>query len=428
MTTPILALRELAASQAQPELVVNEALRRLEALVQCSVIDRDLATPPGSPAEGARYIVAASPTGAWAGQAGKIASFSNGGWLFATPVEGWLAYAQDENALLFYSGSAWAALTTGGGGGGGTQQFYGVLTRTATAPGSPSNGDQHLVTVGSGAFSGQDDKIAVRAAGAWTFVSPTVMQLVWVNSESKLYRYSTLDGWLEVALGGGSSGGGGVNPASQWSVPADPDLISPFTSGFQSRLVGTGAAASVNIDGNNSGVVTLNPGSTSTGHAGIILSNAPATATYGLVASGAFQLDAYVLVSAGAPSSTQLPRARVGIFPLLDEPLPSEGAFFFTKWNAGQSAVCWSCSVGGSVTDTNTVATGGYQHLEITYNSSTFNFDFKVGGTTIASISAGGPPPSGCLAAQCARTGTTGTYEFRVDVLRAQNTLSFPRW
>jgi hypothetical protein len=32
--------------------------------VQLSVLDRDLAAPPGSPANGARYIVAASPTGA----------------------------------------------------------------------------------------------------------------------------------------------------------------------------------------------------------------------------------------------------------------------------------------------------------------------------------------------------------------------------
>ena len=34
------------------------------------LVDRDLATPPATPSDGARYIIAASPTGAWTGHAG----------------------------------------------------------------------------------------------------------------------------------------------------------------------------------------------------------------------------------------------------------------------------------------------------------------------------------------------------------------------
>ncbi len=40
----------------------NEAIRALDAIVQLAVLDRDLAAPPGSPGEGARYIVATGPT------------------------------------------------------------------------------------------------------------------------------------------------------------------------------------------------------------------------------------------------------------------------------------------------------------------------------------------------------------------------------
>ena len=60
----------LAAAQAQKHVTHNEALRRLDAVVQLAVLDATLAAPPASPDEGDRYIVAASATGAWAGQDG----------------------------------------------------------------------------------------------------------------------------------------------------------------------------------------------------------------------------------------------------------------------------------------------------------------------------------------------------------------------
>ena len=60
-TTPHLGLPLMAAAQAQKHVTHNEALALLDALVQCAVLDKDLATPPASPAEGARYIVGALP-------------------------------------------------------------------------------------------------------------------------------------------------------------------------------------------------------------------------------------------------------------------------------------------------------------------------------------------------------------------------------
>jgi hypothetical protein len=108
-TTPRLALAYLAASQAQKEVTHNDALNDLDALAQLSVIDRTLNAPPGSPATGDVYIVGASPTGAWSGQAGKVAAYY-AGWRFKTPEAGWIAWAQNENHLLYYTGSAWALL------------------------------------------------------------------------------------------------------------------------------------------------------------------------------------------------------------------------------------------------------------------------------------------------------------------------------
>lgn len=74
-----------------------------------SVIDRDLATPPGSPAAGATYIVAASPTGAWAGKEGQVAVWAGSAWVFGTPRVGWIAYIEDEEKLSAYKAGGWSA-------------------------------------------------------------------------------------------------------------------------------------------------------------------------------------------------------------------------------------------------------------------------------------------------------------------------------
>lgn len=74
-----------------------------------SVKDRDLAAPPGSPAAGDTYIVAAAPTGAWAGHPGKVAVWSGTAWVFGTPRIGWVAYIEDEEVLSAYKAAGWSA-------------------------------------------------------------------------------------------------------------------------------------------------------------------------------------------------------------------------------------------------------------------------------------------------------------------------------
>ena len=106
--TPNLALPLIAAAQAQKHVTHNEALLAIDALVHCAVKDKDLAAPPAAPAEGDRYIVAASPTGAWAGKAGMIAAWQDGVWRFYAAKAGMIAFAVDELQLYHFNGSAWA--------------------------------------------------------------------------------------------------------------------------------------------------------------------------------------------------------------------------------------------------------------------------------------------------------------------------------
>ncbi len=89
--TPNLQLPYIMPSQAQKHVTHNEAIRALDGLVQLAVIDRDLAAPPASPADGDRYIVAAPGTAGWSGRDDLIAAWQDGAWAFLPPRSGWLA-------------------------------------------------------------------------------------------------------------------------------------------------------------------------------------------------------------------------------------------------------------------------------------------------------------------------------------------------
>lgn len=110
--TTNLGLPLIEAAQAQKHVTHNEALRILDTLVQLAVLDRDLAAPPGSPTEGQRWLVAASPTGAWSGHAKHIAVWQDGAWQFCVPQIGWLVYVIDEGVLLAWTGSVWGDAIT----------------------------------------------------------------------------------------------------------------------------------------------------------------------------------------------------------------------------------------------------------------------------------------------------------------------------
>lgn len=130
-TTKHLGLVLLEQAQAQKEITINEALARVDALLNSGVVDRDLATPPGSPLEGDVYIVAPGATGDWAGKTGHVAYYDQI-WRFIVPNEGLLLWVNDENVHVVYDGVAWQTVITGSGGGGG----------------GGSAGPQHLVCEG----------------------------------------------------------------------------------------------------------------------------------------------------------------------------------------------------------------------------------------------------------------------------------------
>lgn len=132
-----------------------------------TVLSITTTTPPGSPTVGDAYLIPlAGASGAWAGQGGKIAWWNGTTWTFITPPNGHHIGTPDgaeyvRNAGAYRGMSYYARQNDA------TIPVKGWVT---TAPGAPSEGDRYIVNAGAtGAFAGQDQKIAVYAGGAWKF-------------------------------------------------------------------------------------------------------------------------------------------------------------------------------------------------------------------------------------------------------------------
>lgn len=109
----------LQPAQAQKHVTVNESLLRLDGLVNL-VLQGAARVQPPAVVEGECWGVGAGATGAWEGQAGRIAIGANGGWVFATPQRGQRAFLLDRGAEAIWDGREWrgGALTLGLWGGG----------------------------------------------------------------------------------------------------------------------------------------------------------------------------------------------------------------------------------------------------------------------------------------------------------------------
>jgi hypothetical protein len=118
--TAQLGLPLVMPAQAQKHVTVNEALARLDATAQLRVVSSAVSTPPASETDGAAYLVPAGATAAWAGKAGQVAVWSNGGWTYLGPKAGWRAWDESRDGYQLHDGTGWMpdAITVSPGGAG----------------------------------------------------------------------------------------------------------------------------------------------------------------------------------------------------------------------------------------------------------------------------------------------------------------------
>lgn len=103
------------SGQKQRE-TINDLMRAWDALVHPLILDKDLSTPPASPATGDAYIVGSSPTGDWAGHANDVAVWYYTKWHFTTPWAGFTVWVNDENTEYRLQSGVWTEFTPTTGG------------------------------------------------------------------------------------------------------------------------------------------------------------------------------------------------------------------------------------------------------------------------------------------------------------------------
>lgn len=93
-------------NQSQKEVTVNQALNRIDAILNVGAIDRAVNNPPSSPMLGDLYIIGNSPTGDWSGQGDNIA-FYDTSWQFISPKAGMTIWVIDKALHYTFDGSGW---------------------------------------------------------------------------------------------------------------------------------------------------------------------------------------------------------------------------------------------------------------------------------------------------------------------------------
>ena len=114
-----------------------------------------------------------------------------------------------------------------------------VQDRDLTAPpASPADGACYLVASGgSGAWAGQDGKIAIFSGGAWTFVSVFAGLALWVVDEARLFLRDATS-WREMAFAAGAVTVLGAKHAATGKTDADITETTLYTLTLPANTMG----------------------------------------------------------------------------------------------------------------------------------------------------------------------------------------------
>jgi hypothetical protein len=212
--TAQLGLPLIQPDQALKHITHNEALLGLDALCQIQLESIGSNIPPDPAVSGKAYAVGGAPTDEWIGQADKIAVYTDGGWRFYMPQDGWLAWNMADSALYVFNAGAWGTFfdqvtqlqNLQQFGLGATADGYNkVLAKTPSSlfsaeyPADGGSGDTRLslnkATSGHAAILGWQDNWSARA------------EMGLLNDDNIALRVSA-DGstWREILVGDRTSG------------------------------------------------------------------------------------------------------------------------------------------------------------------------------------------------------------------------------
>lgn len=398
-----------------PAAGLNLALNTIDALLQLLVITVGANTPPTG-VEGNRYIVGTSPTGAWSGQANKLARFLDGAWHFYSA-----RYALNVADGLWYvrSASTWAPLAGGGGGeantasnlGAGQGVFaskVGVDLRfkslvagtnvslsadgnTITINASGGGGSGAVTSVGLSAPTGFDvSGSPVTASGTLALSFSTGYSLPTNTNQS---NWSTAFGWGNHASAGYEKElTAGANITIDRTDPDNPVISASASSGMTNPMTTLGDL----IKGGASGT----PSRLGVGSPGQLLG-----------------------VASGEPAWVNAPSGRNalinGNFLINQEAVTgtvtlAAGAYGHDMWKAGSSGCTYTFAKSAGVT-TLTITAGSLQQIIEGDSLATQTYCLSWTGTAQGKIGAGSYSASGVTGAVTG--GSNLTVEFNTGTL-----------
>jgi len=258
-----------------------------------SVKDKDLNTPPGTPATGDRYIIGGSPTGAWTGHALDVTEWNGSSWVFWDANEGFAAWVEDEDYVYVFNGTAWVKMLGMSSAinhndlsniqGGTTNEYYHLTSAQHTAFHTGSGTNTYVTywtgsyaQAGSSAFtwasptltigaagvgtgilaikgntSGTVSITTAAAAGTWTMTLPTTGG---TSNYALTTNGSGVTSWTQVALGSGTSG-----RVAYWTTGNALTSNGAFlyASGVMTLGLAATATGKLNLSGTTSGTVGI---------------------------------------------------------------------------------------------------------------------------------------------------------------------------
>ncbi len=98
----------LAVAQAQKEITHNEALTRIDSLLNPVIVGFATEPPPLTESDAGKcWVVGADATAEWAGNEGCLANWTGFGWRFQRPVAGMQIWLKSENAYRIWTEDVW---------------------------------------------------------------------------------------------------------------------------------------------------------------------------------------------------------------------------------------------------------------------------------------------------------------------------------
>jgi hypothetical protein len=104
--TSRLELPYILPSQAQKHVTHNEALQKLDAVTQLTIIG-EINQPPQTMEDGDCFLIASAPTGEWERHVGNLGLWQDDAWVYIIPREGWRAWFVDTGKMRVLSDGTW---------------------------------------------------------------------------------------------------------------------------------------------------------------------------------------------------------------------------------------------------------------------------------------------------------------------------------